>query len=373
VTPLRVGIDARELQGRPTGTGRYLRSLLRVWAAGTEDHLVTYFNGPAPHDPVLDHPRILRRPIGSRPLRGLVWQERALPREARRDELDVFFGPAYVCPLALELPRVTAIHDLSFVSLPQDFSLLDGLRRRLLVGRSVRASRRLLACSEFTRREILAHFPESAGRVDHVPLGPDDDLPPSPPRNEARRRLDVGEGPFLLTVGSILNRRCFPDLLRAITQLVPRHPQLVLDVAGDNRTQPRLDLPRLVAHLGLARHVRLSGFVSEASLSDRYAAADVLILLSEYEGFGLPALEAMARGVPVVASSRPAVGEIFGSAALLVEPRDVQDIAAAIDRVLRDRDLCQDLVDRGRRLASRYSWQQTAALTRQALAAAARS
>jgi glycosyltransferase involved in cell wall biosynthesis len=373
VPPLRIGIDARELQGHPTGTGRYLRSLLRVWSADGEDQLVAYFNGPAPHEPVLDHPRILRRPIGARPLRGLVWQERDLPREARRDELDVFFAPAYVCPLALELPRVTALHDLSFISQPQDFSLLDGLRRRLLVGRSVRASRRLLACSEFTRREILAHFPESKGRVDYVPLGPDDDLPPPPPRNEARGRLGLGERPFLLTVGSILNRRCLPDLLRAIAELLPRHPQLVLDVAGENRTQPLLDLPRLVAHLGLARHVRLSGFVSEASLSDRYAAADALILLSDYEGFGLPALEAMARGVPVVASSRPAVGEIFGEAALLVEPRDVSGIATAVDRVLRDGVLRRDLVERGQLLASRYSWQRTAALTREALAAAARA
>src|SRR5262249_34324163 len=162
-----------------------------------------------------------------------------------------------------------------------------------------------------------------------VPLGPDDDLPPQPPRAEARGRLSLGSGPYLLTVGSILNRRCLPDLLRAMAVLVPRHPGLVLDVAGENRTEPRLGLEALVRRVGLGGHVRRSGFVSEPALADRYAAADALVLVSEYEGFGLPALEAMARGVPVVASRRPALDEIFGEAALLVEPRDAQGIAAA--------------------------------------------
>src|SRR5262245_31122157 len=162
-----------------------------MWTASGHDHFVCYFNGAAPDDPLLQHPRLVTRPLGP-PQRGMVWLERRLPAEARRDALDVFFSPAYVCPAALDRPRVTAIHDLSFVSLPQDFSLLDGARRRLLVARSVRNSRALLTCSEFTRREILSHFPEAAGHVVHVPLGPDDDLPPPPLRAEARGRLSLG-------------------------------------------------------------------------------------------------------------------------------------------------------------------------------------
>jgi glycosyltransferase involved in cell wall biosynthesis len=111
--------------------------------------------------------------------------------------------------------------------------------------------------------------------------------------------------------------------------------------------------------------------VDEAALALRYAAADVAVFLSDYEGFGLPALEAMARGVPVVASRAPALGEIFGEAALLVEPRDERAVAAAMERILNDRELRADLVRRGRALASRFSWKDTAERTWRCLVSAA--
>jgi glycosyltransferase involved in cell wall biosynthesis len=244
------------------------------------------------------------------------------------------------------------------------------LKRRLLVARSLHASRRVLACSAFTRRELASRFPALADRVVHVPLGPDDDLPLPPSRDEARRRLGV-TGPLVLTVGSLFNRRCIPELLRAVRLLCSSHSGLRLDVVGDNRTQPRFDVAGLVRRLGLGAHVRLSGFVDEAGLADRYAAADAAVFLSEYEGFGLPALEAASRGVPLVVSDRPSLSEVFGEAALLVDPRNEREIAAALGRVLGEPALRQGLRDRGRALAARHSWTRTAALTRLAFLAAA--
>jgi glycosyltransferase involved in cell wall biosynthesis len=361
-------VDGRELQGSPTGTGRYLRSLLRTWSRAGDDGLIVYFNGPPPRDEVLDHPRIVARGLPrTRP--GLLWQEWRLARAADADGVDVLFCPAYTCPLSSSRPRVTAVHDLSFYDVPEDFSVRDGLRRRLLVAASVRASAAVLACSEFTLRQVQRWFPDARGRVVHVPLAADDDLPPAPPRERARARLDV-HGPLVITVGAIFNRRCLPVLLRAVSRLVRRHPGLALEVVGENRTVPPLDLDRAVRAVGLERHVRLSGFVTDAELALRYAAADVAVFLSEYEGFGLPALEAMARGVPVVASSRPSLGEIFGEAALLVEPRDEPAVEAALERALLDPALRGDLIARGRRLAARYSWEDTARRTREALGAA---
>ncbi len=364
-----VGIDGRELQGRPTGTGRYLRNLLRHWR-DSPDTLVVYFNGAAPDAELLRHPRVRVRALGSAPTSGLLWQERRLPAAAGGDGLDVFFSPAYSCPLSLPLPRVTAVHDLSFFSLPQDFTFRDGFRRRLLVARSLRVSRLVLACSDFTRREIASRFPDLADRVLTIPLGADDDLAAPPPREEARARLGV-RGRFVLTVGAILNRRRLPELLRAIARLRRRFPDVELDVVGENRTHPRLDPGALARSLGLADQVRFSGFVDEAGLADRYAAADVAVFLSDYEGFGLPALEAAARSVPLVASQRPALGEILGDAALLVDPADEDAITGALARVLADDALRSDLRRRGRALAARYSWAQTAGRTRDALRRAA--
>ena len=368
---LVVGIDCRELTGRPTGTGRYLRNLLRLWRGGP-DTLLVYFNGEAPADAVLQHRSIHLRPLGDGRARGVVWQERLLAPAAKADGVDVFFSPAYTCPLSLRRPRVTMVHDLSFFAHPQDFAFTDGVRRRLLVAASLRASRLLLVQSDFTRRELARLFPDVADRARLVPLGPDDDLPPAPLRQVARARLQV-DGPLALTVGSVLNRRCLPELLRSLALLRRAHPNVALDVVGENRTNPRLDLEGLAAELGLERHVRFSGFVEETALADRYAAADVAVFLSEYEGFGLPALEAAARGVPLVVSRAPSLGEIFADAALLVDPRDETAIASALDRVLREAGLRERLVEAGRALAARCSWARTADETRAALVEAARA
>jgi glycosyltransferase involved in cell wall biosynthesis len=289
----------------------------------------------------------------------------------RRDRLDVFFAPAYACPLSLSVPRVTTIHDLSFFSQPEDFTPLDGLRRRILVGLSLGASRRIVAVSDFTRREIVGRRPDADGRVDVIPHGADDDLPPSLPRSEARERLGVA-GPFLVSVGSILNRRRLPALLQAMALVARAHPSVLLDVVGENRTHPRLDLSRIVERLRLEERVRSSGFVSDEDLALRYAAADGAVYLSEYEGFGLPVLEAMARGLPVLTSQRPATGEIFRDAALTIDPGEAEGIADAIDRLLHDTELRSRLTVSGRSLAARHTWADAAARTRSALAMAAR-
>lgn len=362
---MRVGIDARELAGRPTGVGRYLRSLLRRWPA-PGDELFLYFNGPAPAGLPSSPARLVVRASG-RASRGLFWQELELPRLARPDRLGVFFSPAYACPLRLELPRVTTVHDVSYFHFPQDFAPAEAARRRLLVGASLAASARVLTISEFSRRELLAVDPGLAPRLRVTPLAADEDLPQGAPRAEARARLGQS-GPLLLSVGSIFNRRRLPELLRAVARLAPRCPGLRLCVVGDNRTQPRLDLAALARELGLAGRVALEGFVTDAELADRYAAADVAVFLSEYEGFGLPALEAAARGVPLVVSDRPALSEVFGAAALTVDPGDVDAIAAALGRVLGDAALRQGLVSRGRALAAGHSWNDVAVRTRAALA-----
>lgn len=349
--------------------GRYLRALLRHWPAENDDELVLYFNGGAPDDPALRRPRVHLRP-SERAAHGLLWQEIDLPRMAASDALDVFFAPAYACPLRLRLPRVTVVHDISFWRLPQDFAFREALRRRLTVGPSLGASARVVAVSDFTRREILALRPELGGRVVVVAHGADDDLPPAPPRDEARRRLGL-DGPCLLTVGSIFNRRRLPELLRAVARLRPRHPRLRLHVVGDNRTQPRADFAGLVRDLGLTAQVRFEGFLDEPALALRYAAADAAVFLSDYEGFGLPAMEAAARGVPLVVSARPALAEIFGPAALVVDAEDVDGVARALDRAVTSHVLRDELARRGRALAAAHAWADCARRTRAVLAQAA--
>ncbi|MCL4821904.1 MAG: glycosyltransferase family 4 protein [Vicinamibacteria bacterium] len=364
--PLSIGIDARELQGHATGVGRYLRSLLRVWPV-PEDRLVLYFDGPVPEDPLLLRPGVLVREAGPGGSSGVAWQLGHLPRCARRDPLDVFFAPAYTCPLGLAVPRVTAVHDLSYFSWPRDFRAREALRRRVTVWASVRTSTAIVALAEFGRRELAERFPAQAHRVRVVPPGADDDLPPPPAREAARARLGA-RGPLLISVGSIFNRRRVPELLQALCLLRKRVPTARLELVGENRTWPRLDLPALVRELGLDGHVRLRGFVSEAELADLYAAADVAVFLSAYEGFGLPALEAMARGVPVVASRAPAMGEVLAGAACLVDPERPHEVADAVTELLGDAGAWAALRAAGSTRAAEHSWARSARALRELLA-----
>ena len=368
--PLVVGIDGRELAGRPTGTGRYLRSLLRHWRE-TGDELFVYFNGPPALDPVVQHPRIHKRPLGDGTARGLWWQEWILPAAVRADAVDVFFSPAYSCPLRLGRPRVTAVHDLSFFAYPQDFTLTDALRRRALVALSLRASRRVAVCSEFTARELARLFPELADRAVHIPLGADEDLPPPPPRAEARAELGVS-GPLLLSVGAILNRRCLPELLRALVRLRDRHPGLVLDVVGENRTHPRLDFEATVAELGLRANVRLSGFVE-----DRGARRCATRPRTRSSRSRSTRASACPRSRRPLAACRSLLGAPRRRARSSERRRSswipatrrrspARSIARSATAALRAR-----LVAAGRALAGRHSWAETARRTREALLDAA--
>jgi glycosyltransferase involved in cell wall biosynthesis len=370
-----VGVDARELSGQPTGTGRYLRNLLKRWTdpgRATGHRIVAYFNGPIPDDELLRRPGVTCRSPNPRAVHALRWQEGIVPAAARADGLTVFFSPAYTCPLRLDVPRVTAVHDLSFFSVPHDFRFREGLRRRFFTARSIRASRRILACSHFTAGEIAGRFPEAADRVRTILLAAEDDFPEAPERAVARAALRA-TGPYLLTVGSVFNRRRLPELIEAAARLARRFPDLVLVVVGDNRTNPRLDLAGLAERTGLGARLRISGFVSETELALRYAAADLAVFLSDYEGFGLPALEAAAHGVPLLVSRRPSLGEVFADAAEVVDGTDAVAVAAAAERILVDPSAVMRLRERGLSLARSLSWPRTAELTWTALEEAAAS
>src|SRR5262249_30669623 len=265
--PLKIGIDGRELQGRPTGTGRYLRNLLRAWPAGTGDRLIVYCAGRLPDDPVLSLPGVEPRALGSGTERGIWWAERRLAPAARADAVDAFFSPAYTCPLTLRRPRVTAVHDVSFFAWPDDFSSIDGLRRRLLVRASVGASTAVLACSDFTRHEIARFLPDAATRTVHIPLAPADDLPPTPTRAAARRPRGGGARQARPATHCTPAERLptparRPGLRRAAAPLPPSAPAPALEAGGENRTHPPLDVDALIADTDLAQAVRVSGYVS---------------------------------------------------------------------------------------------------------------
>ena len=389
---MRIGIDARELCGRPTGVGRYLAGLLRQWALderARRHEFILY--APEAIGIELDTRRFAARVIAG--AAGTWWEQMQLPPIANADRLDVFFAPAYTAPIRLKTPVVLAIHDVSYLAHPEWFAMREGVRRRWLTRVAAERARVITTLSAFSKREILEHLsvPEAKVRI----IVPGIDAPRvdssvarlKPSRYDdvatrsaqsfsdhdvvARRLQPSGGDARVLYVGSIFNRRHIPDLIRALGVLAERRPTVSLDIVGDNRTFPREDIARDVAAQGLNDRVRWHQYVPDEQLRSLYARARTFAFLSEYEGLGLPPLEALAVNVPPVVGDTPVAHESCGDAAVYTPVDDATSIARALERALFDDDVRTGVLAAAPVTLARYSWPRAARETLAALEDAA--
>lgn len=359
---MRIGIDARELCGRPTGVGRYLAGLLREWTA--DDH------GPR-HEFVLYAPGALDIPLDARRLAtrsiegpgGTWWEQVRLPRVAAADHLDVFFAPAYTAPLQMTAPIVAAIHDLSYVAHPEWFRMREGMRRRWLTRATAKRAATIITISEFSKREIVERLSVADEKVRVIPPGID----PTPAVTAPAAR-----DPRLLYAGSILNRRHVVELIRAVAAIAREVPDVSLDLVGDNRTFPHEDIDGAIANHGVGGRVRWHRYVIDDQLRDLYAHARVFAFLSEYEGLGLTPLEALAAGIPSVVADTPVARESLGNAAIYAPHGDIPAIARALTAALLDESVRARVLAAAPATLAKYSWPRAARETMAVLEAAAR-
>jgi len=354
---MRIAVDARELAPKPTGVGRYLIEILKVWAvdpsAADCEVLVC-----APHA------RHLHLGTGGARIRtvvvpgssGTLWEQVRLPF-AMRGEADVLFAPAYAAPVLSPVPTVVTVHDVSFWAHPEWFTPREGLRRRWTCRISAANAARVLTVSEFSKAEIVrwVGVPEARVSVAHNGLSAPVRPPGSPDRADA--------APLVLYVGSQLNRRHVPDLVRAFAPLLQHDPRARLVLVGENRSYPREDPAAVARDLGIAAAVESRPWVPDDELAALYGAATAFAWLSTYEGFGLPPLEAMAAGVPVVAYDTPVAREIYGSAATLVPAGRIDAVTGALLALAGDPAARRTHRDAGRRHAAGFRWETTAAHT----------
>lgn len=360
---MRVGIDGRELLGRRTGVGRYLASLCARWtgsAAYAGHELFVY----APRPVTLREQATSPEPIGARLVSttvpgagGVWWEQTALAQRAAGDRLDVFFGPGYSVPLALDVPSVVTLHDVSFVAHPEWFGCREGLRRRWLADRAAAAARMVITVSEFSRQEIIGHLNAAPARVRVVHNGV-----AVPAGTEPLPKPAAG-GPLVLHVGALFARRRLPVLIAAFEQVARAVPGAELAIVGPDRTWPPEDLPGMARGHGVAERVAFLSYVSDGELAALYRRAAVFVWLSAYEGFGLTPLEALAAGVPVVAGDTPVAREIYGNAVRRVPGDSPGAVAAALVEVLTRGDVRTALLAQAAPLLARYNWARAAAET----------
>jgi len=409
---MRIAIDARELVGKPTGVGRYLWQLLVAWneipAAAAHEFVLCTDQSRGPDKARATATRKPRRPdnvraTGARESQwphnaratggrgedearaaalsnlrvehrhrarfgGTLWEQFSLPLIA--SDANVLFAPAYSGPLAMKVPMVLTIHDISFAAHPEWFAWREGIRRRLLTRVSARRAQRILTVSDFSKREIVRRLGVYPDKVEVIYSGVHQIIPTSPSPASARSTTGDAE-PLVLFVGSIFNRRHVPELIRGFALLAHRHPGVRLTLVGDNRTLPRVDLHALVAQSGIGRRIRVREYVSDEELAALYREASAFAFLSDYEGFGFTPLEALAVGVPPVVLDTEVAREIYGPSAAYVARPDPELIATTIATVLGDAAERERILAAAPHVLARYSWRECAQRTLQALLACA--
>lgn len=359
---MRIAIDGRELIGRPTGVGRYLRELLTAWGdlPDAADHEFVLCSpdsvDPSPYNR-------LRLSSVTAPGSGTLWEQRVLPKLVASAQADVLFSPAYTCPLWCPVPIVLVIHDVSFAAHPEWFPWREGLRRRTLTRLGARRAARVITDADFSKDEITRLLGVPSQRIDVIYLGA-----------SALHEAEPGEhsrAPLVLYVGSLFNRRHVPELIEGFQQLATRKPEARLEIVGDNRTYPHEDLSGIAAMAGIASSVSIRSYVSDDELAELYGRARVFALLSEYEGFGHPPLEALGSGVPSLLLDTEVAREVCGNAARYVAKGDIAGTTAALNSLMFDDDARRRVLGSAPAVLARYSWTRAATETLAALEGAA--
>lgn len=382
---MRIAIDYTSAARQGGGIGRYTRELVaavlreQAGAAGAAAHSFSLFAGVAGLGEAWRSETQRLRSLASADrleTRGVpltddwmarVWHRLRIPIPATwiTGAADLFYAPDFLLPpLPRRVRTVATIHDLSFIRHPETFpsQLRDYLSTT--VPRSLSRADHVLTDSEWTRADVIDLLGASPDRVTSLHLGVSSAFQPEPAvgeRDALNIRYGIDRGPYILAVGTVQPRKNLERLIEAV--------DLVRGTSGEHAAQQATLVVAgragwlsdgVVTAVNARPHVRLLGFVDDADLPALYRQATVFAFPSIYEGFGLPPLEAMACGTPVVASSASSVPEAVGDAGLLHDPFDVDELADALHRVVRDDALRADLRARGLARASGFTWRRTA-------------
>ncbi|HEX7950073.1 MAG TPA: glycosyltransferase family 1 protein [Candidatus Limnocylindrales bacterium] len=340
--------DAHQLGRRQTGNETYVRELLRALRARDDLDLVAAVEAGQLPTGLLGSPVRTRR-VPSNGVGRLV----ALSAIARRERADLVHA-IYFLPPRTGRPTIVTVHDVSFELYPEFFSRRALLRDRFLIRASARAATRVVTGSEAARQDLLRLYGLEPQRVVAIPYGVDPGFRPS---DEAWAPY-AGDRPLrVLAVGTLQPRKNLLRLLDALA-IVGRDIPVELRVVGPDGHQAA----EIRAYLAASVRTEVVGWMGDEELASAYRRADVFAYPSIYEGFGLPVIEAMASGTPVVTSTGGSIPEVAGDAALLVDPFDTAALAAAIRRVVEDASVARGLRERGLARASTFTWERSAAL-----------
>lgn len=360
---MRIAFDATAIPANRAGAGIYIFNLVQALAKidtvnqyhvyAKPDHIAEFgIVQPNFHFVSMPHTSTLRR---------LAWEQTVLPREIKRHHIDVLHSPHYTMPFQPGCKSIVTFCDMIFVLFPHMHNHVRRIFFQRMMRRSAERADMLIAISESTRGDVLRYKHLPPERVISIPLAASDAFRrmPASESQVACARYNLTPGRFILYVGVLEPRKNVPLLMEAYARIAAEYPDVPLVIAGKKGWMYE-EIFRQVTLLGITERVRFLGYVPEDDLIGLYNAARVFVYPSRYEGFGLPVLEAMQCGVPVITCNVSSLPEVAGDAALLVEPDDVVGLADSLGRVMDNDSLAHNLSARGIERARQFSWQRCA-------------
>jgi glycosyltransferase involved in cell wall biosynthesis len=370
---VRIGIMLRHYDQHGGGVKVYTERLLRALLDLRSGHeLVFLYRNPSLVGSYRNEAGVEEVALPARSV--LTWDQVAVPAAVRRHGIDLLYNPKYSIPLMAGCPAVWVCHGLDWYVMPWASRRVDRLSHRFLVPRYARRAAAIIAVSEVTRQHVLEFLPVPPQRVVTVYSGVDDVFRQAqdPRRLQAiRARYSLPER-FLLYAGAIYPPKNFTRLVRAYAQVGPERGIPLVVAGGENRFLSEQELREPEA-MGIADWVRWPGWVSQEELAGFYALAEGLLLPSLFESCGLPVLEAMAAGCPVLTANRYGTRELAEGAAIMVDPESVESIAAGIRQLLENESRRAQLIAAGRQRSASFQWQRCARETLQVLEGVASS
>lgn len=338
---MRIGIDCHTLEKTRTGAARYLLNLLKYWKNDKQADFILYSM------------ESVKNPFDIKST--ALYYNFSLPRAAKKDKVDILFLPFYMRPFFCQVSTAVAVHDISYIVHPEWFDLYHRIAYNILTKQAIKKSKIIFACSEYTKKEILKYCRIDPQKIKVIYLAADEKF--TNDKNlekiqETKRKYGL-KNKYLFYTGSIFNRRHVFEAIKAFKMVLEKYPDYQFLVSGRNMTNPFQDIDGEIA--------KIVDYVDEDDLLYLYQGSELFIYLSEYEGFGLPPLEAMACGTPVLSTKKTSLTEVLGDYPIAVDnPSNVEEIKEKMVKILSDEKLRTEMIKKGLERAKQFSWQKTA-------------
>lgn len=357
---IKIGIDATSLSRSITGIGRYTLEMCKALSKLPNISLYLYSSAPIPCNALQGFKveKILFKNLNNRIFRQ-IWSQTILPFLVNKDDIDVFWGPAHRIPLLLShnIARVVTIHDLVWKYVPETMHPLSRVLESYQMPRAIRTSDAIVVSSKATAEAVKKEFDINLNKLSIITLG----LPVQ------KELLNINlldtfytDQSYFLFVGTLSPRKNLSRLLTAYSQLPNFIKDQAMMVIVGGKGWGNIKITEKMNTLNLLNHVKLLGYVDEPTLSALYANSKFLVMPSLYEGFGLPLVEAMSHGVPVLTANNSSMIEVAGNAGLLVDAFDVESISDGLKEMITNKERRENLAKNAILNASRYSWDESA-------------